>query len=81
MVRVLKLPVVALPPPRRVAQAGLLALGRAAQRWALLLEEKRQPPRPEPVIEFGLIEVGGRMLGARYEDGRLVALLPGVGRL
>ena len=81
MLRALKsFPAIASPQPRRAAQAGLLALSRVAARWAAQLQQV-PAARADPVIEFEVLEIGGRKYGARYEDGRLVALLPGVRRL
>lgn len=76
MVRTLKLqPAIR---PERLLAAVLLALAATAGRLAarLLREERRVPAR-----EFATIELDGRTVGAVYEDGRLVAVLPGVARL
>ena len=76
MVRLIK-PQLGLQPERLLA-AALLALAASAGRLAARLLPRQ---RGTPTREFGTIEIDGRTVGAVYEDGRLVAVLPGVARL
>lgn len=76
MVRILK-PQFAVQPERLLA-AALLAFAAVAGRLAARL---LPPQRGTPTREFGTIEIDGRTVGAVYEDGRLVAVLPDVARL
>jgi hypothetical protein len=49
-------------------------------RWVVYLEraEARAPRRER---EFEVLEIEGRAVGAVYEDGRLIGVLPDVARL
>lgn len=79
MLRTLKLPMIAPPQPQRLIALALLAVAGAAGRAAARL--LREPAPVEIAREFGTIEIDGRRVGAVYENGRLIALLPGVARL
>lgn len=82
MMQVLKLPPpAALPQPHRLLHAALMQLSRAAAQLARRIEVAVPPPKREPVVEYESLVIDGVRYGARYEDGRLVALLPGVARL
>lgn len=76
MVRTMNLRVVR---PERLLAAALLMLAATAGRLAARL--LRDEPRREPHREYTTIELDGRLVGALYEDGRLVAVLPGIVRL
>jgi len=79
MVRTLRLTAVPALQPQRWAAAMLLAVAGASARMAArLLREEERAVRTR---EFATLEVGGRTVGAVYEDGRLVAVLPEVARL
>jgi hypothetical protein len=79
MLRVLEASVVA-PGFRRLAVAGLLAVGGAFAPLVVRARRKVGVKRPESV-EVARLEVGGASYGAVYEDGRLVGVLEGVDRL
>lgn len=71
------------PPPRRLAVKALLAVSAAAARLAARLQQAHESPAVSEVAlrEVGQVRIGGEMVCAVYEDGRLVALLRGVERL
>jgi len=66
-------------PSRRLAVGLLLALSAVAARLAARLHVAEKVS--VSVREFSVLELDGRPGGALYEDGRLVAWLPGVDRL
>ena len=68
-----------LPPTQRRTTIVLMALIALLTRWVVRLERVERRPRRER--EFEVQVVDGRALGAVYEDGRLVGVLPDVARL
>ena len=71
---------------RTVVLQALRALSRALD--AVVAHVEQAPPRhaayalcTTQTTEFGTIEVDGRVLGAYYLDGELVAVVPDVARL
>jgi hypothetical protein len=75
------MPWIAPPPqPQRRTTLVLMALIALLTRWVIRLEraEARQSRR---VREFEVQMVEGRPVGAVYEDGRLIGVLPDVARL
>ncbi len=80
MVRALKfLSPVAVPDARLAATLALLAASDALLRAAARLHKKTVAPAPQR--EFETLELNGREVGAVFEDGRLVGVVPGVRRL
>lgn len=68
------------PGALRAAAAALLRwLSDALERLARRVEWHAPAPRGGQV-EFGTIELGGRVLGAYYVDGELVSVVPDVTR-
>jgi hypothetical protein len=51
------------------------------ERLAARLEHQPTPGSIKPAVEFGTIELGGRTMGAYYQDGELISVLPDVHRL
>jgi hypothetical protein len=71
----------ALPPGRHLAAA---LLHRAARALAAVAEHIAARAAEREAIrhrEFEVVEQDGALVGMLYEDGRLVALLPDIGRL
>jgi hypothetical protein len=68
-----------LPRAQRRTTIVLMALIALLTRWVVRLERVERRPRRER--EFEVQVVDGRALGAVYEDGRLVGVLPDVARL
>jgi hypothetical protein len=79
---------VAQAPPH--APAPSPALAAAARHVARVLigyaraqrKQSRAQAAPRiPVREFGTVVMGGQVLGAIYEDGQLIAVIPDVERM
>ncbi|MGL4575132.1 MAG: hypothetical protein ACRCV9_10125 [Burkholderiaceae bacterium] len=79
---------VAQAPPRVPAPSP--ALAAAARKVAGVLigyaraqrKQARAQAAPRiPVREFGTVVLGGQLLGAIYEDGQLIAVIPDVERM
>jgi len=68
-----------LPPTQRRTTIVLMALIALLTRWVVRLERVERRPRREREFEVQIVD--GRALGAVYEDGRLVGVLPDVARL
>ena len=68
-----------LPPTQRRTTIVLMALIALLTRWVVRLERVERRPRREREFEMQIVD--GRALGAVYEDGRLVCVLPDVARL
>lgn len=75
------------PAALRTAAATVLRmLSVALYRLALRVEQRQlaraaQPRADDGTAEYQMIELGGRMVGAYYIDGELVAVVPDVMRL
>ena len=69
-----------LPPTQRRTTLVLMALIALLTRWVVRLE-RVDVRRPRREREFELQVINGRTIGAVYEDGRLVGVLPDVARL
>ena len=68
-----------LPPTQRRTTIVLMALIALLTRWVVRLE--RAERRPKRQREFEVQIVDGRAVGAVYEDGRLIGVLPDIARL
>jgi hypothetical protein len=64
---------------RRAVAVVLRAMSRMLDAVAQRLEYT-QVDMPRAVVEFGTIELDGRMVGAYYVDGELVTVVPDVTR-
>ena len=71
--------ITALPPTQRRTTLVLMALIALLTRWVVRLERAQRRPTREREFEVQIVD--GRALGAVYEDGRLVGVLPDVARL
>ena len=71
----------ALPPGRQVVAALLHGAARALLAAAERLAARAVQSAARREREFEVVERDGVLVGMLYEDGRLVALLPEVGRL
>ena len=69
-----------LPPTQRRTTIVLMAVIALLTRWVVRLE-RAEARRPRHEREFELQVVDGRAVGAVYEDGRLIGVLPDVARL
>ncbi|MCA3213558.1 MAG: hypothetical protein ING52_07880 [Burkholderiales bacterium] len=68
--------------PTHPVTGWLLAVSAVLLSWAARLEQQARRARERvPRREFELREVGGEAVGAVFEDGKLVGVLPGVTRL
>jgi hypothetical protein len=68
--------------PTHPATGLLLALSALLVRWAARLEQAARPvPVRAPLREFEVQQRGGETVGAVFEDGKLIGVLPGVTRL
>jgi hypothetical protein len=71
--------IAALPPTQRRTTIVLMALIALLTRWVVRLERAERRHKHEREFEVQIVD--GRAVGAVYEDGRLVGVLPDVARL
>jgi hypothetical protein len=74
-------PPVAVPVLATVARktaAALFSYARARRQAARSAQHRAAKP---PVREFGVVQLHGQTYGAVYEDGKLIAVIPDVGRM
>lgn len=70
-----------LPPGRPLLAALLYGAAHALAAAAERLAARAAQPLTKRHREFEVVERDGVLVGLVYEDGRLVALLPEIGRL
>jgi hypothetical protein len=73
-----------LQQPKALRAAVALALRATIsllEGLAAKLEHQPAPRSQKAAVEFGTITLGGRTMGAYYQDGELIAVLPDVRRL
>ena len=71
----------ALAPGRRLLVVALLLGSRLLTHLATRLTERASRGQASSGREFHVVEQDGHLVGLVYDNGRLIATLPGVGRL
>ena len=75
------LPWIGTPPqPQRRTTFVLMTVIALLTRWVVYLE-RAEARAARAAREFEVHEIDGRAVGAVYEDGRLIGVLPDVARL